>query len=221
MCCSFWSFVECLESWCENMQDETASSSEEKWFVYGPEKKEEVDKYIHSSLLLQMDGRLNFEDAVASSPKRTGKSCHQCRQKKENFAATCKNFKKGKRCPIKFCNKCLLTRYGENAEVVGQVADWTCPKCRGCCNCSICQKRRGEQPTGPLYKNAKECGYMSVAEMLAVKKASKALNPSEATFEEELEVCNNGGDNVGAMCQGEVQRFPTIEEELLLPLAWN
>ena len=59
------------------MQDETASSSEEKWFVYGPEKKEEVDKYIHSSLLLQMDGRLNFEDAVASSPKRTGKSCHQ------------------------------------------------------------------------------------------------------------------------------------------------
>ncbi|QCD93242.1 hypothetical protein DEO72_LG5g1314 [Vigna unguiculata] len=53
--------------------------------------------------------------------------------------------------------------------------------------------------------------------MLAVKKASKALNPSEATFEEELEVCNNGGDNVGAMCQGEVQRFPTIEEELLLP----
>jgi len=30
------------------MQDETASSSEEKWFVYGLEKKEEVDKYIHS-----------------------------------------------------------------------------------------------------------------------------------------------------------------------------
>jgi len=36
-------------------------------------------------------------------------------------------------------------------------------------------------------------------------------------FLQELEVCNNGGDNVGAMCQGEVQRFPTIEEELLLP----
>ncbi|QCD93269.1 hypothetical protein DEO72_LG5g1341 [Vigna unguiculata] len=32
------------------MQDETASSSEEKWFVYGPEKKEEVDKYIHSKV---------------------------------------------------------------------------------------------------------------------------------------------------------------------------
>ncbi|QCD93306.1 hypothetical protein DEO72_LG5g1379 [Vigna unguiculata] len=30
------------------LQDETASSFEEKWFVYGPEKKEEVDKYIHS-----------------------------------------------------------------------------------------------------------------------------------------------------------------------------
>jgi len=40
-------------------------------------------------------------------------------------------------------------------------------------------------------------------------------------FLQELEVCNkeDGGDNVGAMCQGEgeVERFPTIEEEILLP----
>ncbi|KAL9276565.1 hypothetical protein ACSQ67_025894 [Phaseolus vulgaris] len=33
-----------------------------------------------------------------------------CRQKKEDFAATCKNLKKGKPCPIKYCHKCLLTR---------------------------------------------------------------------------------------------------------------
>ncbi|KAL9323745.1 hypothetical protein ACSQ67_008602 [Phaseolus vulgaris] len=32
-----------------------------------------------------------------------------CRQKKEDFAATCKNLKKGKPCPIKYCHKCLLT----------------------------------------------------------------------------------------------------------------
>ncbi|QCE13955.1 hypothetical protein DEO72_LG11g953 [Vigna unguiculata] len=29
------------------MQDETAYSPEEKWFVYGSEKKDKVDKYIH------------------------------------------------------------------------------------------------------------------------------------------------------------------------------
>jgi len=30
-------------------------------------------------------------------------------------------------------------RYGEDAEEVGQLADWICPKCRGFCNCSLCQ----------------------------------------------------------------------------------
>ncbi|KOM55933.1 hypothetical protein LR48_Vigan10g182500 [Vigna angularis] len=122
----------------------------------------------------------NSEDVVASPPLQiggTGKSCHQCRQKKENFAATCKNLKKGKNCPIKYCHKCLLTRYGENAEEVAQLANWTCPKCRGICNCSLCQKRRGEQPTGPLYRSAKESGFKSVAEMLAMKKNLETSNP--------------------------------------------
>jgi len=30
------------------IEDEIATAPEEKWFVYGPEKKEEVDKYISS-----------------------------------------------------------------------------------------------------------------------------------------------------------------------------
>jgi len=33
-------------------------------------------------------------------------------------------------------------------------------------------------PTGQMYRSAKESGFKSVAEMLAFKKASKALNPS-------------------------------------------
>ncbi|QCD93247.1 hypothetical protein DEO72_LG5g1319 [Vigna unguiculata] len=41
-------FFFCKQYGYVKMQDETASSFEEKWFVYGPEKKEEVDKYIHS-----------------------------------------------------------------------------------------------------------------------------------------------------------------------------
>jgi len=30
------------------IQDETATAPYEKWFVYGPEKKDEADKYISS-----------------------------------------------------------------------------------------------------------------------------------------------------------------------------
>ncbi|BAU01861.1 hypothetical protein VIGAN_11119600 [Vigna angularis var. angularis] len=56
----------------------------------------------------------------------------------KKFAAIRKNIKKGKNCPIKYCHKCLLTRYGENAEEVAQLANWTCQKCRGICNCSFC-----------------------------------------------------------------------------------
>ncbi|WVZ15612.1 hypothetical protein V8G54_013178 [Vigna mungo] len=42
------------------IQDETASSPEENWFIYGPEKKEEVDKYIYSRsvLFLKLSGLL-------------------------------------------------------------------------------------------------------------------------------------------------------------------
>ncbi|BAU01858.1 hypothetical protein VIGAN_11119200 [Vigna angularis var. angularis] len=197
----------------------------------------------NSFLLLKMDVRLssaqtkNSEDVVASPPLQiggTGKSCHQCRQKKENFAATCKNLKKGKNCPIKYCHKCLLTRYGENAEEVAQLANWTCPKCRGICNCSLCQKRRGEQPTGPLYRSAKESGFKSVAEMLAMKKNLETSNPlNEGNLIKETEVflsgelgnenfsdanvtvvCtkDDGGENFGMNLESKA-----IAEEILLP----
>ncbi|WVZ14110.1 hypothetical protein V8G54_011676, partial [Vigna mungo] len=96
-------------------------------------------------------------------------------------------------------------------------------------------KRRGEQPTGPLYRSAKESGFKSVLEMLSVKKNLETSNPlNEGSLEKEpevllsgelvnehfsdgndvAEVCNkdDGGDNVGAMFQGEI-----IAEEILLP----
>ncbi|XP_058778895.1 uncharacterized protein LOC131652920 isoform X2 [Vicia villosa] len=98
-----------------------------------------------------------------------GKSCHQCRQKTMDFSAACKNPKNGKPCTIRFCHKCLLNRYGEKAEEVELLNDWICPKCRGSCNCSVCMKRKGQQPTGLLVHTAKKSGFKSVSEMLSQK----------------------------------------------------
>ncbi|KAG9151446.1 hypothetical protein Leryth_015058 [Lithospermum erythrorhizon] len=99
---------------------------------------------------------------------KDGKTCHQCRQKTRDFSAACMNPKEGKPCTVRFCHKCLLNRYGEQAEVVSQLGDWNCPKCRGICNCSFCMKKKGHQPTGQLVLTAKANGFSSVSQMLQV-----------------------------------------------------
>ncbi|KAJ6792049.1 Uncharacterized protein M6B38_242870 [Iris pallida] len=105
-----------------------------------------------------------------------GKSCHQCRQKTMEFTVTCKKLNKDKPCTLKFCHNCLLKRYGEEAEEVDKLEDWSCPKCRDVCNCSFCMKRKGCQPTGPLTHTAKQIGFRSVHEFLDHHKDFKALN---------------------------------------------
>ncbi|KAH7851125.1 hypothetical protein Vadar_007631 [Vaccinium darrowii] len=98
-----------------------------------------------------------------------GKTCHQCRQKTRDFVASCKNQKNGKPCTMNFCHKCLLNRYGEKAEEVSVLEDWSCPKCRSICNCSFCMKKRGHQPTGMLVHTAKATGFSSVSQLLDVQ----------------------------------------------------
>ncbi|XP_044425089.1 uncharacterized protein [Triticum aestivum] len=95
-----------------------------------------------------------------------GKTCHQCRQKTMDFSVACTQPRKKGLCPIHFCHKCLLNRYGENAEDMTKEAGWTCPKCRGICNCSFCRKKKGETPTGILAHAAKASGHSSVHDLL-------------------------------------------------------
>ena len=45
-------------------------------------------------------------------------------------------------------------RYGENILEVQAAGAWTCPPCRGLCNCSFHRIRRGWAPTGTLYRRA-------------------------------------------------------------------
>ncbi|WVZ76196.1 hypothetical protein U9M48_024186 [Paspalum notatum var. saurae] len=107
-----------------------------------------------------------------------GKTCHQCRQKTTDFAAACKQVKKKGPCPIKYCHKCLLNRYGENAEEATRNKDWICPKCRGICNCSFCRKKKGEMPTGIMAHIAKASGCTSVHDLL--EKGSDVVAAAQA-----------------------------------------
>ena len=52
------------------------------------------------------------------------------------------------------CGDCLFMRYGENILEVKEKDEWTCPVCRGLCNCSNHRIRRGWAPTGSLYRHA-------------------------------------------------------------------
>ncbi|KAL1208703.1 E3 ubiquitin-protein ligase JMJ24 [Cardamine amara subsp. amara] len=98
-----------------------------------------------------------------------GKTCHQCRQKTMDFVASCKSINKSKTCPINYCHKCLINRYGENAEEVAKLDNWICPKCRDNCNCSFCMKKRGLNPTGILAHKAKASGLSSVSQLLELE----------------------------------------------------
>ncbi|MCD9644926.1 hypothetical protein HAX54_033457 [Datura stramonium] len=146
----------------------------------GPEQKEEK---VKSPMKKEKVSDVQSEKGISSPAKRNtspgirlvhgriydsvnGKSCHQCRQKTRDYAAGCKNMRNDKPCRIHLCHKCLLNRYGEKADEVSLLEDWKCPKCRGICNCSLCMKRRGCQPTGPLVHTAKATGYSSVSDML-------------------------------------------------------
>lgn len=79
---------------------------------------------------------------------------------------------KSVRCNMKYCGKCLRSRYGEEIEKIRPTLTspyvWTCPMCMDYCNCSPCRKRKGLLPTGRLVKIAAEGGYASVRQLLEV-----------------------------------------------------
>nr|GEV37123.1 zinc-finger domain of monoamine-oxidase A repressor R1 [Tanacetum cinerariifolium] len=107
---------------------------------------------------------------------KNGTTCHQCRQKTLFEYVSCKNKAKTKPCTLKYCVTCLLNRYGEKAEEVSLLDQWDCPRCKDVCNCSICMKKRGHQPTGMVSPMAKAGGFTSVSDMIHAKGAQNVCN---------------------------------------------
>uniref|UniRef100_A0A803LNX2 Zinc-finger domain-containing protein n=1 Tax=Chenopodium quinoa TaxID=63459 RepID=A0A803LNX2_CHEQI len=86
--------------------------------------------------------------------------CHQCRQRRAGKFTYC-----GKcRTPHgQICGECLYTRYGENVLEARQNPTWSCPACRGMCNCSRCRRTKGWDPINIPHSKVIESGFKSVA----------------------------------------------------------
>lgn len=97
--------------------------------------------------------------------KVLGNTCHQCRQKTIDTKTVCRNQSCGG-VRGQFCGPCLRNRYGEDVRTALLDPEWTCPPCRGICNCSYCRKRDGRCATGILIHLAKLYGYSNVKEYL-------------------------------------------------------
>uniref|UniRef100_A0A8C6SFN9 Cell division cycle associated 7b n=1 Tax=Neogobius melanostomus TaxID=47308 RepID=A0A8C6SFN9_9GOBI len=97
--------------------------------------------------------------------KDYGSSCHQCRQKTLDTKSVCRS---GFCTGVKgqFCGPCLKNRYGEDVRVALLDPTWSCPICRGMCNCSLCRKKEGRCATGILVQLARFNGHDNVHEYL-------------------------------------------------------
>uniref|UniRef100_UPI0037E7E007 cell division cycle-associated 7-like protein n=1 Tax=Semicossyphus pulcher TaxID=241346 RepID=UPI0037E7E007 len=97
--------------------------------------------------------------------KENGSSCHQCRQKTLDTKTVCRS---GVCVGVKgqFCGPCLKNRYGEDVRDVLLDPTWSCPICRGMCNCSLCRKKEGRCATGILVGLARYNGHDNVHEYL-------------------------------------------------------
>ncbi|CAM9602767.1 unnamed protein product, partial [Discosporangium mesarthrocarpum] len=112
------------------------------------------------------------KDTGSEQAKSRGASCHWCRQKDTSPKTLCSRCGGGR-----LCGPCLQGRMGENifellehgTSTMKTGSSWTCPACRGICNCSSKSCVRGQRGwgcTGPLLREAQEAGYESVAHYL-------------------------------------------------------
>ncbi|CAG8484668.1 8497_t:CDS:2 [Diversispora eburnea] len=103
-----------------------------------------------------------------------GTTCHQCRQKTVEDKVQCTNaLADGSLCKVMMDERCLIGRYGETLEEARESGEWSCPKCRGVCNCSFCRRKKGLPATGILKYHALANGYNSVMDYLGDNKKIK------------------------------------------------
>ncbi|XP_032435707.1 cell division cycle-associated 7-like protein [Xiphophorus hellerii] len=141
--------------------------------IDGRKKKKRSPKSRKSQFMVKSVDEITDEDlenvAYRSKDKiwdkDNGSSCHQCRQKTLDTKTVCRS---GYCVGVKgqFCGPCLKNRYGEDVCTVLLDPTWSCPICRGMCNCSLCRKKEGRCATGTLVALARYNGHDNVHEYL-------------------------------------------------------
>lgn len=106
------------------------------------------------------------QSSTGKTYSASGTTCHQCRQKTIDTKTVCRS---GRCVGVRgmFCGTCLRNRYGECVKEALLNVQWSCPACRGICNCSICRNRQGKPATGILINLARARGYDNVNDYLA------------------------------------------------------
>ncbi|KAL5054087.1 hypothetical protein RYX36_034769 [Vicia faba] len=151
-------------------QEKSSSKRKKEVVIYIAEgTKPEVYTEEHEKLLgdcetdweLFVDGYDEDGDRIYDPTK--GEKCHQCRRTTVSQMTNCN------KCELPqgmLCGDCLYTRYGENVTEADFNLNWTCPSCRGICNCNICRRKNGWMPTGNIYNKVTKLGFKSVAHYL-------------------------------------------------------
>ena len=139
-----------------------------------PNKNILMPKDISADMLSKISAK--FADKTYN--QTTGTSCHQCRQKTADTKTICRS---GKCVGVRgqFCGRCLQIRYGESVRDALLDPTWSCPPCKGRCNCSICMKRQGKGATGVLFNIAKTKGFNNVSAFLVNSQGKSKIGDKE------------------------------------------
>ncbi|XP_050545497.1 uncharacterized protein LOC126907882 [Daktulosphaira vitifoliae] len=166
-----------------------------------------VARLTVSQVTEEMLANITYSSCGKKYSADKGTTCHQCRQKTLDQKSYCR-YKECRGVRGMFCGFCLGKRYGEDVAEVLLNPKWVCPPCRGYCNCSICRRKKGREPTGALALQASAGGYKSVRHMLSTiegEAPSKTLSSDSENEEidsnDEKENHQNL-NNFGNVCKG-------------------
>ncbi|XP_003245746.1 cell division cycle-associated protein 7 [Acyrthosiphon pisum] len=164
-----------------------------------PSPKSKVSKRTFSRKVSRLDASLVTKEMIDNINYRSvgkkystdkGTTCHQCRQKTLDQKSYCRHQScKGMRGM--FCGFCLGKRYGEDVAEALLNPVWACPPCRGQCNCSICRRHQGKDPTGQMAQEAKAKGYNSVCDMLRTIEGDPCEPQNHNPVENHIELQNS------------------------------
>lgn len=122
-----------LASWSEDEADEDADADEQDELEAD---REDAGVLGHDSMGRVKSKRSRWQPDVLPDGTIMS-SCHQCRRKTPAPKMKCRRA----HCTLFYCQRCITFRY--DMDFHPSAPNFSCPRCLGFCNCSICLRRFG------------------------------------------------------------------------------